>query len=73
VLEDRSLSVSLREAGATPGIYILSVRSASLIVAGRVVLVEKASSLGKLQAARIGQPVFPWVRLTKADRFVVFL
>ncbi|MBL7796207.1 MAG: HYR domain-containing protein [Saprospiraceae bacterium] len=39
-VEELKLSISLREAGATPGIYTLSVRSASRVAARRVVLVE---------------------------------
>jgi len=39
-VEDLKLSVSLREAGAAAGIYTVSVRSASGVVAKRVVLVE---------------------------------
>jgi len=39
-VEDLKLSVSLREAGAKAGIYTVSVRSASGVVAKRVVLVE---------------------------------
>jgi hypothetical protein len=39
-VEDLKLQVSLREAGAAAGIYTVSVRSASGVVAKRVVLVE---------------------------------
>lgn len=40
VVEAQKLPVSLREAGAAAGIYTISVRSASGVVAKRVVLVE---------------------------------
>jgi hypothetical protein len=39
-VEDLQLQISLREAGAAAGIYTVSVRSASGVVAKRVVLVE---------------------------------
>jgi hypothetical protein len=40
VVEDLQVQISLREAGAKAGIYTVSVRSASGVVAKRVVLVE---------------------------------
>jgi hypothetical protein len=39
-VEELKLPISLREAGAAAGIYTVSVRSASGVVAKRVVLVE---------------------------------